>query len=258
MDLPGSVEIMLNGAHEEAQELEADLAAYVAREPYSVVHDRNDDLTEHSLRLAFSEPFPTGRWSRKFATAIQNLRSALDYLVYAIAVHESRQDPPPGAKRLMFPILDPPRELPLWRIKTLSGPVIAAIQREQPDPDHVSDSPLWLLEQVNASSKHRTVHLTTFRPEESEIFLTGLIGGTRCQIVHRMGPVEDGAPWFTLTSERPQPNVEMGSDATAVISVERVRLEGEPREWVPVGNLLAELDTYVRGVVDRVGTAAGL
>jgi hypothetical protein len=39
---------------------------------------------------------------------LPNLRCALDHLVYAIAIHESGQSPPPCEGSLAFPICDSP------------------------------------------------------------------------------------------------------------------------------------------------------
>jgi hypothetical protein len=60
----------------------------------------------HSLILRVLKLPALERWSLVAADCVHNLRCALDHLVYAIAVYESGQDPPPNHRGLQFPIAE--------------------------------------------------------------------------------------------------------------------------------------------------------
>lgn len=77
---------------------------YIADHPYgsSLTHEGNG---RYIVRVWQDRPFPSdfavvmGEW-------LYNLRSALDYTIWATAVHVSGQFPPPDEQRLQYPIYD--------------------------------------------------------------------------------------------------------------------------------------------------------
>jgi hypothetical protein len=257
--LPASVQSKLDRAQKHIDDLAADIAAFDARKPYRIVQDHNADLTEHYLHLRLNEPFPAYRWGCMLGDAVQNMRAALDHLVYAIAIRESRQDPPPEHTRLMFPILDPPKPLPVGKIRTLSEPVRTAVAAEQPDPSGLDDSMLWRLDQLNIADKHRVIHVALAHSDYGGFSIKPSVP---CTFVPKWNarPLDGKAPLLTLTFDRPVPEVEMGSVGSGLVCIERISQGKEPdplHPWV-VGDLLTDLQKATRGIADRVWRAAGL
>src|SRR5260370_41099258 len=100
-----------------------------------------------------------------FEDAINNMRTALDYLVQTIAIHESGQAIPPCAKSLHFPITDSRAEFN-ERVRTkklgdISDPVRAIFESLQPyNGPHPTLPPiLAILRQLNNTDKHRLLRL---------------------------------------------------------------------------------------------------
>ena len=78
------------------------------------------------------------RWSLIAADCVHNARTVLDHLVYAIATYEAEGTRPAAFRQLVFPIEDSANGFKdrLWRIKSLSKPVIDAIESVQPYRRH--------------------------------------------------------------------------------------------------------------------------
>jgi len=258
-NLPASVRAKLDRAQKHIDDLLADIAAFDARDPYSIVQNHNADLTEHYLHLRLAEPFPAYLWGCILGDAIHNLRSALDHVVYAIAIRESGgKDPPPDHTRLMFPILDPPKPLPMGKVKTLSDEVRTAIEREQPDPANLVSSPLWTLDQLDIADKHRVIHLALTHSDYGGFSIKPSIP---CTFVPKWNarPLDGKAPLLTLTFDRPVPEVEVGSVGTALVGIDGVDpIDPNSIIFWPVGDLAAFLRAGVNATIERVAEAAGL
>lgn len=259
MDLPASVQAKLDRAQQHIDKLLAKIEAFDSRQPYAFVQDHNADLTEHYLHLRLVEPFPSAVWGCILGDAVHNLRSALDHLVYAIAIRQNEgREPPPDHTRLMFPILDPPKPLPMGKIRTLSEPVRAAIEREQPDPAHLVNSPLWTIDQLDIADKHRVIHMTLTHSEYERFRIKPSIP---CTFVPtwNMRPLDGRAPLLTLAFDRPVPKVKMGSVGTGLIGIDWID-PTDPNSIIfwPVGNLMAFLKAGVVSTIGRVAEASSL
>lgn len=255
IDLSSSM-TKLERAEEHFKTLRAEIAAFGERQPYRVVRQSNADHTEHTLQLTFNERPPLQRWGAILGDGVQALRSALDHAVYAVAVFESDQVEPPDANVLMFPIAESPSQFPNWRVKSLSEPVRAFIKREQPDPDRLDDSVLWRLEEINRSDKHRVIHIGGVLPAVAQVPISGLIPGTKCTVSTRVDRLEDGAPFLTLTCERPSPDVQMDVDITLFVGVERVSKGRGNKQFTPVENVIDVLHGAVLSVIERLAASA--
>ena len=77
---------------------------YIEQHPYDFSLDSRGDGV-YVLRVWQTQPMP-----REFAVAmgewLYNLRSTLDYVIWATAVHVSGRRPPPGESALQYPIYD--------------------------------------------------------------------------------------------------------------------------------------------------------
>lgn len=252
MEVPPSVRVKLDRAQEHVGQLLGELDAFDRPESYLFVPDHNADLTEHYLHLHLRVPFPGERWGAILGDVAHNLRSALDHLVYGVAIWESGSDPPPEHTRLMFPVFDPPKPLPINKVRTLSGPVRAAIIAAQPDPSHLVDSPLWTLDQLDIADKHRAIHVALAHGNYSSFSIKPSIP---CSFVPKWNirPLDGKAPLLTLTFDRPVPNVEVGSVGSAVVGLDRID-PNDPKSTIfwAVGDLTAFLRAGVDAAISRV------
>lgn len=254
-----SVQAKLDRSKQHIKNLGAQIDRFDRSQPYRITEDHNPERTEYYLRFALTKPFPALRWAGLLGDAIQNMRSALDHLIYAIAIAQSGYNPPPEHRRLMFPVLDPPRPLPMNRIASLSKDVRAAVQREQPDPANLTESNLWRLDQLNLADKHRLLHPTLTFTHYSALMVKPSIACTFTPSWN-LQPLDDRAPLLRLVFDRVVPEVEMGSHAEGLVCIQGIAADGQPNPsefWV-VGNLLTDLHASTRGILDRVAEAAGL
>jgi hypothetical protein len=257
MEFPVSVRTKLDRAQEHVNQLLGEVDAFADNNSYVFVPDHNADLTEHYLHLRLRDPFPGERWGAILGDAAHNLRSALDHLVYAVAIHESGREQPPEHSRLMFPVLDPPKPLPIGKVRTLSGPVQAAIQTAQPDPTRLVDSPLWTLDQLDIADKHRVIHVALAHGDYSSFSIKPSIP---CNFVPKWNarPLNGKAPLLTLTFDRPVPEVEVGSVGSALIGIDRID-PNDPKSIIfwAVGDLMAFLRAGVDAAIASVLAATG-
>jgi hypothetical protein len=257
MEIPRSVRSKLDRAQQHIDTLLAEIDAFDRRKPYAFMQDHNAEMTEHYLHLLLVEPFPDAAWGCILGDAVHNLRSALDHLVYAIAVRRNKGgDPPPDERRLMFPIFDPPKPLPMGKVKTLGDEVGAAIEAEQPDPAQLVNSALWTLDQLDIADKHRAIRVALLYSD------TGAFTVRPEPIDKRWNqrPFSGKAPFFTAVYDRPVAEVEMESAGTGLVGIEGIEPTPDPDTAIfwPMGNLTAFLRAGVDGIIERVGTAAGL
>src|SRR5712691_9345056 len=110
MTLPPSVSAKLARSDEHLDRFVAEVAEINAVQPYGITSQRNADKTELSLHLAINQPLPLQRWALLVGDCVHNLRSALDHMIYSIAIKASGLNPPPDAEKLMFPIVRPPSQ----------------------------------------------------------------------------------------------------------------------------------------------------
>jgi hypothetical protein len=253
--LPDSVAEMLRGADEEFKALHSEIDAFFERKPYEVVTYHNANFTKHSQCLRFVEELPALRWSRKFYIGVQQLRSAVDHIIYAIAVKENGGvEPPPNADKLAFPIMTNPPDVPMWKVATLSDEVKAAIQRAQPDPNNLDGSVLWQLEKFNAPDKHRILRVAVAQVG----FGMGAVHGAngRTTFTWHFVPLKEEAPFYVVTTERPSPNVKMRTEFAPYVCIERVNGGGQPEDFIPLMGAIHQLRSGAHIIIGRVAAAA--
>ena len=124
------------------------------------------DWASHCIANHRPSP-PSDRWSLIAGDCIHNLRSALDHLVYALAIRDSGKNPPPNEGNLQFPIVTKPEKWPDSRDRRLSplNPTSQAkIERVQPyNRKHKYLGPLLaLLGQLDIADKHRLLTVTSW------------------------------------------------------------------------------------------------
>jgi hypothetical protein len=206
-----SVYAKLQRAEEHAQALKAEVRPWMDDIPYRLIRETNADGTRHSIVARVVKHPPLLRWSLMIADSIHNLRSALDHLVYTIALHESGQDPPPAGDSLMFPICDTPTQFKKAskKIQTLSDPVQTAIEKVQPYNRPHTELPVPLLSMLRDfenTDKHKVLRLAfaTVYKGELGIQLEQPIEPVELSIAY--GEVKDGTELFAITFDQGLPN----------------------------------------------------
>jgi hypothetical protein len=207
------------------QALYAETDGWGDTDPFRVVRQSNADGSEHIYRLNFRVPPDTWRWGVLLGDAMFNLRCALDHIVYALAINQSGQDPPPNAGLLMFPIASGEgfftSKRTQSRIAGLNEPTRTAIERAQPYNRRKTGQwfmPLWWLSQLNDIDKHRLVHLTPIAAKQDDIVIPREPGTFRA--LWNEGPLVNGTPFFRLLLNPPDPNVQVDIKATAAIALQ--------------------------------------
>lgn len=126
------------------------------------------------FNLVFGAPrirpeFPTlsDKWAILFSETVHNLRSALDYLVYALAYLDSGQ----SQERTQFPVCTSPfafenlvQDAKRSPVRGISKDHVAALGALQPYPDSVGLDPLWLARLADFSNADKHRHLTVVAP----------------------------------------------------------------------------------------------
>lgn len=100
-----SVRAKLSRAQEHAQTIKNEIISRHDRHPYSILEKIEPDGSRYALIMRVNEPGPVQRWTLIVADALNNMRSALDNFVYAVACYESAPNPPRYEGTLAFPML---------------------------------------------------------------------------------------------------------------------------------------------------------
>ena len=180
-------QLKLDRAVEHLQRFEAEVAAWLESHPYRLVHDRDLQTGEKLLIVELTEPVPSG-----FATIIgdclHNLRSALDNLVYELAIAYIGIDPVPErrARMLKFPVLAD-RAMDARECRNKIGCVHpdaqAIIKDLQPYERGRGgrSNLLWVLHELSVNDKHRFPHLGVASARAISVFVasrSGVLVGT--------------------------------------------------------------------------------
>jgi hypothetical protein len=210
-----AVRAKLIRSQENAQNVRNEILAYNQRYPYSLIDKVNPDSTRYSLILRINEPAPFQRWTLIFADAVNNLRTALDYLVYAVAVCESRKSPPPHELRLRFPLTDSEdafdEEVRTRRLGDLSNTTVSKIKSLQPyNRPHDKLPPLLgVLRDLNNTDKHRLLRLTFGAMMQANIGFVGEVpqDGRQWKVIPNPGEIEDGTEIMAMVCDRSSPGM---------------------------------------------------
>lgn len=231
-------------AEEHLKALKAEIAAWAQPAPYRLAEKRNADTTIISVYVQVLRRTELARMALIAGDAIHNIRSALDHMVYELAIIAGNgRFPPRGDRLLMFPIADAPKQFEREcgrRLNTLTCNMRTRIERVQPYNRLRPDLPpiLSTLRDLDDTDKHRLLNVTPAQPYEGTLEnIQGLEIGQRWDFEFHPGPVVDGTEILTLFFERPSPNVTYEFRGSLVISVGHT--------WGPLGHMRFELATTV-------------
>ena len=169
-------------ANDHIASLDNEIGTFFGGGGYSFGSDFDQETEDHVVTLRITEEAPLLRWSPMVGDVLHNLRSALDYLIYQLAIEGSGQDPPPNYRELQFPIFT--REdgnrgydrLAPKQIKGVPGPAQALLKTVQPFDD--PSDPLWTLRELSNADKHRTLHLTVTYLQSARVYDANTVGIT--------------------------------------------------------------------------------
>jgi len=156
--------LKIGRAEEHLGALKGEIKAWLQADPYSVVKLHDLNTGRHSLAVRIRGTAPFDRLALVAGDCAHNLRCALDHLVFALAIAESGQNPPPDAKKIQFPIVDSAAafEKQRYRIGCLTKKSQDFIESVQPYNRHDPELPpiLGVLNIFENADKHQLIHLT--------------------------------------------------------------------------------------------------
>ena len=162
------VQAKLDRAQEHFDVLNDRIGSYLREHPYRFVGEEHTEGGYHHWAIFLEvRRFPPDEvWGPIIGDAVHNLRSALDHLAWKLALNEARLDTP---RRIEFPIfLDDPADNPEARgalrkkLKCLRPETHALVDGAQPYKTGNTQHPLWLLQALWNTDKHRTLHTVGF------------------------------------------------------------------------------------------------
>jgi hypothetical protein len=155
--------LKIGRAKEHFDALGAELAAWAKTESMRVVKEVREDGREHRVFVEIIDYPPLDRWASMAGDCVHNLRSALDSLLYGIAIYQTGLNPPSDEKVIQFPIVTDSTKFKgqSYRIRSLSDSVKNEIEKLQPYNRPHADLPplLELLNVLSNQDKHRTLNV---------------------------------------------------------------------------------------------------
>lgn len=165
---PLGIQAKLDRSQEHFDVLDELIGSYLRTEPYRFIAEEylEGDAHHYAIFLEVDTFPPDGVWGPVIGDVVHNLRSALDHLAWQLALPTARSDTP---RRIEFPIfLEDPTDDPEVRgalrkkLQCLRPDCHAVIDAAQPYKTRDTHHPLWLLQALWNTDKHRTLHTTGF------------------------------------------------------------------------------------------------
>jgi hypothetical protein len=160
--VPDAIGAKLQRAFELLVQFDALCQAWIDQDSGEIVHENRPETSEY-LVICKRAPVPPIQIGIILGEAIHAIRSTLDHLIYALAVQQTQQDPPPQFKTLDFPIFWTQKEFDQkWgkRLGIFSSDAQKIIRDYQPYTEyesHPNDSFLWILHHLDNIYKHRRI-----------------------------------------------------------------------------------------------------
>lgn len=199
--------IKIARANDHLNALKDEMLAWKATRPYAAKRSHDETGYRHSITIHIGNPPPLERWSVISGDCVHALRCALDHFAYAVAVHQSKLNPPPDERVLQFPIADTPEKfaVAVRRIRALGERMQRNIEAVQPyRRPHTHVPPLLgLLRDLDDADKHRLLNVVVSRQAQGRISFTAVspaLPVIPTSISYKTGAVADGAEivWFTV------------------------------------------------------------
>ena len=248
--LDRSWHLKIGRAKEHFSVLDTEIKAWVLTNPVTITREKDRVGLRHSIFAEVINPPPLNRWSLVCGDLIHNLRSALDSILYGIAICETGVNPPADEEVLQFPITGSPPKFSKqkYRIKSLSPAVQAAIESVQPyNRPHPQHPPvLELLGYLNNFDKHRTINVIAAVPHDPSVEMDSSVASVT---VYRTA-VEGKTEILSFTLALPDPDFRYKFEAMIVIYI--AHLPGPSKS--PFSELASVLDSLIAEVEKVVDT----
>jgi len=163
---PSGFRAKLRRAEEHREAFDELFGDYLARAPYSITVDYDEQTGWHSLRWHVDQEPPLEDLALIFGDILGNLRTSLDYLVWQLVLAGGGTP----SRTTAFPVA---RSRRFWReqseemLQGVAPEWVAKIKSVQ--PYHVKDRPelhpLAILDHVNNLNKHRFLPVAVLTPE---------------------------------------------------------------------------------------------
>jgi hypothetical protein len=157
-------DLRLERASQNLQSLEAEVQRWLGSHPYGFIQEFDAQRSEYAIRVVAFER-PPANVSFLISECLHNLRSALDNLVYDLALAHNGGNPLPTKveEKVAFPIFDSEKGFKgkgAWRIRgTIDPGAETDIKGLQPYVRGNSRL-LWELNELSRVDKHRLLHVT--------------------------------------------------------------------------------------------------
>jgi hypothetical protein len=268
------VRLKLDRAEQHLETLNGETDAFFQRDPYFVSYERKPDGSEHVFRVHIREAPPLA-FGLLIGDSLQNMRSALDHLVWQLAIL-SGSNPP--YRQTAFPVCETPESFRSKgtrdKVRSLAAEHRARIQGMQPFQvgGAAKDHWLWHLNELSRIDRHRVLHPIGGIQGESTISaqtrdeggnLTPYPLGKLTQ-THMMdmevsyAPFKDGAQIARFGIAPPKPEMEMNCEFSFIVTFgEDVRIGPHHDLNSILRNILHHIRAdVVRPFVDSFGTMA--
>jgi hypothetical protein len=201
-------ELKLDRALQHLQNLSSEIAIWLESKPYRLIHDFDVESNKKLLIAEPLEPVPP-QLALMVGDCLHNFRSALDNLVYELAIAYTGIDPLPErrARALEFPIFTDramkPRECrnKIGCIHPDAQAFIKELQPYEQGGEDASEHVLSILHNLSVKDKHRFPHLGFFSPRTITLYVAGHAGAINVE--PNWGAIEGRAEviarYFSLT-----------------------------------------------------------
>lgn len=255
-----SARLKLDRAYEHLMTVHREIEAFFELQPYRFTRERGLDGTDYIIRANVVQE-PPELLPLIIGDCLQNMRSALDHLAWALAKAKVGGEPP---RHTAFPIyltsdvfhertktgkLSPRSGLhKIGAIRPEAQAIIEELQPYHRGEFDADTDPLWVLNELARIDRHQTLSLigsttrsTTYsvgRRDTSGAFVPdfGVVSSEELNF----GSFEDGAQILHITFREFDPSVEVQFDATTHITL------GEAGAETNVVDLLVWFHRYIR------------
>lgn len=217
------VNVKIRRGDEHLHALNDDIEKWVLPDSYEPFGEYSDDRKVHMIGIRYRQHPNFARWAALTGDALTNYRSALDYIVYALAVTAAGIDPPPKESSLAFPITSAEHHFASAvgrnRLHGLPVDKVAEIKRAQPyNRTDAGGSVLTRLRDLNDPEKHRRLALAAFMVNHpKEIGIGPVSGPFSIEITGE--PLHDGAPIARIEFPNPHPPVNVQVNLSMRVSL---------------------------------------
>lgn len=190
--------LKLNRAAEHAHALNHEIGQFLATNPYEVTDDFDPEARKHTYRVR-ERASPPSWLGVIVGDCVHNLRSALDQLIYQLAL--GRKDSP--GRKTAFPVFIDAGTYRKQRrriIGDLDPKAQQIVDDLQPGGDNPTFDPLYVLHELWNEDKHRLIPLVASSAVSSEVSLPPGVGIEEIEVVFRQGPLEgeEVIGWFVM------------------------------------------------------------